>query len=138
MNDFWGGKTMKIHHIGYMVKRIEEAIEVFQGLGYEIVKETYKDQDRRTDICFMEQNGYQIELISPWKDSALYPMMKKYKNVAYHVCYAVSDIEESIQQLEKVGFVLFKSVAPAGAIGENAKVAFLMNAHIGMVELVEE
>ena len=41
---------MKIHHIGYLVKKIEKAISAFLDLGYIVEKETIYDNYRDIDI----------------------------------------------------------------------------------------
>ena len=48
----------KIHHIGYLVKKIERAKELFQGLGYTLEKEIIYDSFRDVDICFLRGGGY--------------------------------------------------------------------------------
>lgn len=129
---------MRVHHIGYMVKNIGKAIEAFDVLGYKLIIPSTWDEDREAYICFLENNGYCIELISPSKESDLYPLLKQYSNSPYHMCYAVDDLEQAIKELEGKKFMMFKEPAPAPVIGQNAKVAFLMNARAGMIELVEE
>ena len=54
------------------------------------------------------------------------------------MCYQCDNLEETIHELKAEKFMLFKEPAPAPVIGEHARVAFLMNARAGMIELVEE
>ena len=35
--------NLKVHHIGYTVKDIQQSIEMFQKIGYNIEKESIKD-----------------------------------------------------------------------------------------------
>ena len=128
---------MKIHHIGYLVKKIEKAIESFEALGYSLTTVSTWDEGRKAYICFLENDGYCVELICPSKESTLYPLLKQYNNAPYHICYICSDIEETISNLKKQKFMMFKEPAPAPVIGDNARVAFLINARAGMIELVE-
>lgn len=129
---------MRIHHIGYLVKKIDKSIEAFKALGYTITIETTWDSGRDAFICFMENDGYCVELICPSKDSDLYPLLKQYNNVPYHICYICDDLEQAIEELKPQKFMLFKEPAPAPVIGEAARVAFLISARVGMIELVEE
>ena len=62
---------MKIHHIGYLVKNIEKSIEAFTVLGYGLTVESTWDDGREAYICFLENDGYCIELICPSKVSSL-------------------------------------------------------------------
>jgi hypothetical protein len=54
------------------------------------------------------------------------------------MCYQCENIQETITGLKAEKFMLFQDIAPAPVIGENAKVAFLISAKSGMIELVEE
>lgn len=129
---------MKVHHIGYLVKDIRKSITAFELLGYKIAKEPVWDPGRVADICFLENDGYCVELIAPTKDSTLYSMLKQYNNAPYHMCYCCENIEETIEKLKKEKFMLFLQPENAPAIGRGAKVAFLMNARAGMIELVSQ
>ena len=68
----------------------------------------------------------------------MYPLLKQYNHAPYHICYQCDNLEETIHELKAEKFMLFKEPAPAPVIGEHARVAFLMNARAGMIELVEE
>ena len=85
---------MKIHHIGYAVKNIEKSIEVFKNLEYHI-GETIRDDLRKVNICFVEKDGYVVELISPIdknQESIVDGVLKKSGNGPYHICYVVSNM----------------------------------------------
>ena len=128
---------MKIHHIGYLVKNIEKAREQFMKMGFCDNKSTVFDAIRNVHICFIKKDGYCIELIQPTKDSAIYGLLKKYKNTAYHICYQVDDMRRAIEELEQMGFYLFEDVKVAPAISDNAKVAFLMGKDCGIIEILD-
>lgn len=130
--------SMKIHHIGYLVKNIEKSIGILEKIGFVIDSAIYFDKDRNADICFISGNGLLLELVSPKIDSDLYPLLKTYSNQPYHLCYEVSDIENTIAELKKQGFLLFKEKQDALAISNTAQVVFLMHRHIGMIELVQK
>lgn len=128
---------MKINHVGYLVKNIDKSIEYFNILGFHVSSEVTHDEIRKIDIVFMTNDGYTIELVSPYdKDSVVSNLMKYYKNCPYHICYEVDEIESSIDELQQNGFVLFEKPEVAPAFN-GRKVCFLQSARIGMVELVE-
>ena len=129
---------MRVHHIGYLVKKIDKAVESFVALGYEVTIQPTWDSGREAHLCFLENCGYCVELICPAKESSLYPLLKQYHNAPYHICYSCDDLEKSIEELKKSKYKLFKEPADAPVIGKNARVAFLMSASAGMIELVEE
>lgn len=55
----------------------------------------------------------------------------------YHVCFVVKNLSEVISEYVTKGFLLFKDVSDAKAISENARVAFLIHASIGIIELLQ-
>ena len=129
---------MRIHHIGYLVKNIDKAISSFQALGYKLTVPSTWDEDRMAHICFLKNEDYCVELICPSKESPLYSLLKQYSNAPYHICYKSENLEAAIEELKSEKFMLFKEPASAPVIGDTARVAFLISARIGMIELVEE
>ena len=129
---------MKIHHVGYLVKKIEKAKNAFLDLGYEIKQDVVYDDFRQVDICFMEKDGYVVELVSPTsKDSVVADLMKKVGNSPYHICYQVADIDAKIQELLDMRYVICSEKHEAVAI-DGKNVCFLIHPFLGMIELVEE
>lgn len=128
---------MKIHHIGYLVKRMPKAIAKFTFLGYVIESEEIVDDHRKAAICFMVNGEYRVELICPLgKDSPIYGLLSKYRNSPYHICYECHDIKESIMTLSENGFTVIQEPQEAVAIS-GKPVAFMMGADLGMIELLE-
>ena len=130
---------MKVHHIGYAVKDINGSINVFESLGYK-ASEIVKDDLRKVNICFMEKDGYVVELISPIsKDvpSVVDGVLKKSGNTPYHICYEVPNLKEAIDELKEKNFKAIIPPQEACAI-EGRNVCFLFNKDIGIIEIVEE
>lgn len=128
---------MKVHHVGYLVKKIGQAEEKFGFLGYSKQGEICYDSFRDVDIEFMEKDGYCIELISPKsKNSVVSNLMKTYKNSPYHICYETDDFEHDLEVLEANGFTRMGDPCPAPAIG-GRNVCFLMSAKVGLIEILE-
>ncbi len=129
---------MKVNHIGYLVENIENGIQEFIKLGYLKLGEVIEDQDRKIHICFLKNEDTVVELVSPMDEtSVVYEMHKKFRNMPYHICYEVEDIEAAMREYRKQGFIIVQSVAPAIAFN-NRKVVFLFNKYIGMIEIVEK
>lgn len=129
--------TLKVHHIGYLVKKIDAAIRSFQSLGYRITQDTIYDDIRKVDICFLEKDGYRIELVSPAsEDSVVSGLMKKYKNSPYHICYETENFEQDYMTLVSDGFTAIDTLTPAPAL-QNKEVVFLMSPFMGMIELIK-
>ncbi len=128
---------LKFHHIGILCKNIEKSIEEFLSLGFSIERDVVYDQYRLIKIVFLNSDGLRIELIQPDKESEIYPLMKRYKNLPYHFCYATDDMNQSIQKLIKNGYIMTQERLPAPAI-DNQDVCFLMKNPMGLIELLEE
>lgn len=128
---------LSVHHIGYLVKKIEKAQQAFLALGYHIEQETVIDNLRKVKICFLVKDGYRVELISPVSaDSVVSGLMKKYKNSPYHICYETANLEDSIAELTAGGFLAIDTPTPAPALG-GRRVVFLTGSSTGMIELLE-
>lgn len=135
---------MKIHHIGYLIKNIEDAVKEFENLGYKIYSEISYDCYRDIDICFIEKDGYLVELISPKSEkSIVYNLLRKMGNTPYHICYTSENIEKDIAELRERGYIIIgkdgvNDLLPAPCIGENVSVIFLYNKFIGIIELLKQ
>ncbi len=128
--------NLKVHHIGYLVKKIDKAVTVFSGLGYTAGTVT-RDTTRGIDICFLRKDSLCVELISPFTGtSTVSGLMDRYKNCAYHICYESAQFETDLDGLEKEGWHRIGEPMPAPALG-GRRVVFLMNPVIGMIELLE-
>ena len=128
--------ALKVHHIGYLVKKIEKAKQAFEALGYQTEQDTVRDNIRKVDICFLVKDGYRIELVSPVsEDSVVYGLLKKYKNSPYHICYETADINSDYESLRAEGFLPIDTPTPAPALS-GRDVVFMSHASLGMIELI--
>lgn len=90
----------EVHHIGYLVKNIQKSIKTFSLLGYSVEKKSFFDEIRNADIAFMTQNGEaRVELVEPKKESDIYPLLKKYANSPYHICYKVKNLASAVSEI---------------------------------------
>ena len=135
---------MKIDHIGYLCKDINKSIELFLSLGYGRESEVFEDnisdgenKARNVFICFLRNGEYRVELVSPIDESSdVFSTLKRQGEGPYHICYQVDDLEESIQEFRRSGWMVLKRPAKAMAF-DNRLVVFLFKAGAGMIELVE-
>ena len=129
---------MKIHHIGYLVKKIEKAIKAFEGLGYTLTHGVILDEYRKADICFLEKDGYVVELVSPVsRDSVVAELSKRLGNTPYHICYETDDMDIEVEKLIDQHYVICSEKHEAVAL-DGKKVCFLIHPFMGMIELVEK
>lgn len=128
---------MNVHHIGYLVKKLEKARAHFLTLGYRVAQDVVYDEYRDVDILFLEKDGYVVELVSPRSErSVVASLIKTYRNAPYHICYVCDDFEADLERLEHSGFTRIDTPAPAPALG-GKNVCFLLSAQIGMIELID-
>lgn len=129
-------ENMKVHHVGYAVKKLEKAVEAFERLGY-ISGDITEDTSRNIRIVFMENGHERVELVTPnGVSTPVDGVLKNSGPTPYHICYEVSDMPAAVNELKANGWMVIKEPTPAPAIGD-ALVTFLYNWHVGMIELVE-
>lgn len=138
---------MKIHHIGYAVPSIKDAVAGFfnEGAGYEEASEIKCNRDRNIRVQFLKnaESGIIVELVEPMETDEGKPevssVLKRGKGYAcpYHICYQVDDIQESVLEYLDKGFHQVSEIEDAPSIGESARVVFLIKKSVGIIELVE-
>jgi methylmalonyl-CoA/ethylmalonyl-CoA epimerase len=128
---------MKIHHIGYAVKDLEDSVGEFEKLGYKKVKNIVIDKKRKVKIQFVENGEGLIELISPLhNESPITNILKKQGNSPYHICYKTDNIDYEIDKLINDKFVVITQLSEAPAL-DDRKVVFLYKRNVGLIELLE-
>lgn len=129
---------MIIDHIGYVVKHIEKAVDLFtKQYGFSIMIDVTYDPLQRVRLALLGSSNYRIELIEPVDErSPSYDFMRKGGGF-HHFCYSVTDMEMSIKDLQKNGHFLFVKPTEAILFG-GRKVAFLFSKEDKkVIELVE-
>lgn len=131
---------MQIHHIGYLVKSMPKSMAQFEDLGYKLENGGARyDELRKVTIAFLINGGYRVELVEPAKDSDIYPLLKKFKNSPYHICYEVDELQGSIEAMTANRCVLVQPPQLAPCINDGRqRVAFLGTASAGLIELLEK
>jgi methylmalonyl-CoA epimerase len=113
----------RINHIGIVVRRIEEALKVYQdALGLPLTKiEEVPEQEVR--VAFLEVDGSEVELIEPTSTkSGVARFLERRGEGLHHICFKVDDIEGALSELEAKGISLVDREPRRGAKG---KVAFI-------------
>ena len=129
---------MRIHHVGYLVKNQSAALEAFKILGFQVVSSTTHDLHRGIEICFIEKDGYRIELVSPWgENSIINILLKRHRNSPYHICYASEQFEQDLAEISSKGFLQIDEPLEAPALA-GQRVVFLLSPVLGMIELLDE
>lgn len=133
------GISVKVHHIGYMVKNIEAAQKHFQDLGYTSESDKVLDPIQQVYILFVKKDGYLVELIQPInKESRLNSLLKRQGCGPYHIAYEIEGegtMEAAIKKLKKKGYIRVTEVEKALALN-NREIVFLFNKDLGLIEIV--
>lgn len=128
---------MRLHHVGYLTKRLRETQEEFLALGFLVEQEEENDPLRKIHISFLRNGSCRVELVEPdGADSPLFPLLKKYKNTPYHFCYETENMGEMLRSLEGRGYRVIQEPLAAPCI-RGGCVAFLIHPSVGMIELLE-
>lgn len=128
---------MRVHHIGYLVKKLERAQKAFEGLGFAVSQPIVRDELRKIDILFLEMDGYRVELVAPYDSTSVVAELRtRIGNSPYHICYEVDDLEAEVERLRNERYVVSSEPAPAPACG-GKRVCFLIHPFQGMIELME-
>ena len=130
--------TLTVHHVGYLVKKKNQAMRAFLGLGYVIAQDWVRDELRGIDIAFVTKDGLAVELVCPYRDdSDVSGLITRLKNSPYHICYVVEDIWTALEDLHQEGFMpLFMPVASVAM--DNKQICYLYNKSVGLIEIVEK
>ena len=128
-----------IDHIGVAVHNLEEAMETYGTiLGFEI-QGTEALEDRGLKVCFVNTGKERIELIAPTReDSEVSAFLNKRGPGIHHICIAVDNIDEALEEMRERGARIVGNGVQSGA--HDTRVAFLhpKSTHGVLIELVEK
>ena len=126
------------HHTGIAVESIERTAALFVDAGYKMTNVIF-DPKQNVKISFLEKvHSPLLELVEPVDDtSPVRNILNKVGVSAYHFCYEVEDIDDSISQLRKKKFMLLIKPVEAVAFG-GRRICFLYHKETGLIELLEK
>jgi methylmalonyl-CoA/ethylmalonyl-CoA epimerase len=126
------------HHVGIAVSSIDAAASHYVEANYRATN-TIFDPAQNVNIAFLERPGSPLlELVEPIdRTSPVCNILKKSGVSAYHFCFEVENLAESIRNMERKGYRVI--VEPVEAIAfDNRKISFLYHVDTGLVELLEK
>ena len=119
-----GKRILRVDHIGIAVQDLQQAIDLYTklfGVGPDSVEEV---TDQKVRTAFFAAGETNVELLFPTApDSPIGRFLDKRGPGIHHVCFAVADIEASLQELASDDFELVDKVPRRGA--HNKRIAFL-------------
>lgn len=108
----------RVHHIGIVVKSLDEAIAMYQnGLGLQVSKVTASEHDG-VKIAFMPTPEAEIELLEPTNPAnSVARFLETRGEGIHHIAIEVDDIEAHLRRLEAAGAILIDKKPRQGADG---------------------
>jgi len=113
----------KIHHVSVVVRDLEEALKLYEGLfGLRAEKiEALPEQGIR--VALLPVGGSEIELVEPVDpNSGVARFLESRGEGLHHICLEVDDVNRELAELEKKGVRLIDKKGRRGLVG---KVAFI-------------
>ncbi|RLI78058.1 methylmalonyl-CoA epimerase [Archaeoglobales archaeon] len=113
----------KIDHIGIAVSNLNEAMELYKKLGFE-VKEIEEVAEQKVKVAMLPVGESKIELLEATsEDSAIAKFIEKRGEGIHHIAVNVDDIEKALENAKNEGLKLIDEKPRIGAGGK--KVAFI-------------
>ncbi len=141
---------MKLDHIGFVVERIDEFVDVLRTMGFSAATKPVPDYDKNVNASFVsigERDEVYLEVLEPLNDmSAVYNFLKRTGGGLHHLCFEVEDIARISKELEGKGFKMVSPPTDCGAYDENlgrsctgvTRISFFLLPNRLLVELVEK
>jgi methylmalonyl-CoA/ethylmalonyl-CoA epimerase len=117
------GFARRLDHIGIAVSSIEDALGIYRALGLsESGREEVASQGVIT--AFLPLGDTRLELLQPTgPDSPIAKFLAKRGPGIHHLCFAVDDLDDAVEDLKSRGFRMVNESPVPGADGK--RVAFL-------------
>lgn len=131
--------ALKLHHIGIVVPRIEEAVSAYRLLGYTERTGIIHDPAQTALLQFLRLSNadHYIELVAPDGPDSYVAAAAARKNPLNHLCYTSVDIFCTCNLLQSGGWRLISDPAPAVAF-DGRLIAWLISPAKLIVELVQQ
>jgi len=131
---------MKLHHIGKVVKDLEEAIAYHaETFGLHPITQPEYDPIQKVHVVLLETGyGHQaaLELICPeGEDSPVAKFLKKGGGL-HHLSFQVPDIQTAITELREKGALILGDVVPSKG-NNNQPSVWLYTRSRELIELIE-
>ena len=131
---------MKLHHIGIVVKNIQESLgELTNYLNFESTTVPSLVGSQRVNICFLKTNNVFLELIEPAQENSPITDFVKKGGGYHHLCFEVDDIHLELEKMKKNGVRIIVDVVKGF---EERLTAFVMldmkNTNCNLIELAEK
>jgi methylmalonyl-CoA/ethylmalonyl-CoA epimerase len=129
---------MKIDHICFAVKNIQEGIDYWERVfGYHQMTKIVENSLQKVKVSFLNKDdSILIKLIEPLESNqSLFNFVKRGGGF-HHICFKCSDINTKIDELNKKGLITLVTPQPGEAFN-NHDIAFLLARYGLNIELID-
>ncbi len=131
---------MKLHHIGIVVKNIQESLgELTNFLQFEETTMPTMVESQKVNVCFLKTSDVFLELIEPIDDDSPVKTFSDSGGGFHHLCFEVEDILKTLKNMKENGARII--VEPTEGF-ENRQIAFVLlnikNTNCNLIELAEK
>jgi methylmalonyl-CoA epimerase len=130
--------TLQYHHVGLLVESIEESMVHYTALfGSNNISEIFVIQSQKVKVCFVKNamDAY-IELVEPIGDDSIVAKLLKKRISYYHLGYKVTDIENTVAELEELNYKPMEYFYSEAFDGKRCIFLFTPETHL--IELIEQ
>lgn len=128
----------QIDHVGIVVQNLDDALATYCGiLGFRLI-ERLDAPAHGVEIAFLDAGRSAIELLAPTdNENGVARFLARRGEGQHHVCFAVDDIERTLDELRARGVRLIDEIPRPGIHGQ---VAFIhpRAGHGLMIELLQK
>jgi methylmalonyl-CoA/ethylmalonyl-CoA epimerase len=130
---------LKLHHIGIVVKQIDESRALYDFLGYQPHTPIIHDPIQTAYVQFLRlaDADHYLELVAPDGPNSLLSAAASKKLPLNHLCYATPDIIRTCDSLESDNWRWLSEPTPSVAF-DGRRIAWLMSPTRLIIELVEQ
>ncbi len=141
---------MKLDHIGFVVKKIDDLAQVLKAIGFGALTRPVPDHNNNVNASFVPigvNDDVYLEVLEPIGEASVVSnFLEKTGGGLHHLCFEVDNIEKASEELEKMGFKMVSSPALCPAYDENlsrtcegtTKISFFLLPNRFLIELLEK
>jgi methylmalonyl-CoA/ethylmalonyl-CoA epimerase len=115
-------KVLRIDHLGIAVPRLDDAIPVWEALGFRL-EARHDVPTEKVRTAFLPVGESHLELLEPTDPTSVIARFLETRKGIHHLCVEVDDIEAALAELKRRGVALLDDAPRPGAGG--CRVAFI-------------
>lgn len=130
---------LHLHHVGYVVKRIEPIAETYVSrYGYDVCTEIIHDPLQTAFVQFLRLPGDQsyLEFVSPDSDQSALSSAAERRGGLNHLCFTCGPLEQTITELEENGMRVISEIK-IGRAFNGRRICWMVGQDPVAIELVE-